>query len=77
MRCVIARRASGSVRRLLFVEEGIDRLGGIGGAQLGDQIVIAQHAGDTRQSLEMISARALRRKQQEHEIDRPGNVGRR
>ncbi len=59
------RRARGRQR-----QHRIDRLRVARGAQLLGDVLIAQQPRDPRQRFQMIGARALRRQQQEHQIDR-------
>ena len=60
------RLRSGRLRRALglhrFDEQGVERLGVLGGAQLVDQPAVAQQARDARQRLEMIGAGAFGRR---------------
>src|SRR3954468_6325434 len=61
---------SRALRRKTFDQQGVERVGIVGGAQLVHQTAITQQARDAGESLEVIGARAFRRQQQENRIDR-------
>jgi hypothetical protein len=60
-----------ALRRHGLDQQGVERVGALGGAQLLHEVAIAQQARHAGQGLEVVGARALGSKKKENDIDRP------